>query len=216
MPDRPSRSPAEPLSPLAARVDEALALHSYEIESAVAAIDDAVPGHGGLFDPRTTDDERLAAIEDVATAEAPPERVPEPTVSEATLYVDGSCHGNPGPAGAGAVIRSGEATLACLGWPVGSHVGNNIAEYAALKYGLDAAITRFGSTAVEVCCDSLTVIKDIWGDRQNAVEASAYRKPIENRLATLETHEWAHLTDDEYNPADALATVGADIAALGP
>ena len=45
---------AEYLSPVATLVDEVLARVGYEVATATEAIDDAVPGYGGLFDPATT------------------------------------------------------------------------------------------------------------------------------------------------------------------
>jgi ribonuclease HI len=210
------RLPAETLSPLADRVDETLALYGYELGAAVEAIDDAVPGFGGLFDPGTTDDERRGAIDDVLAAGPPARQQTDPAVSEVVLYVDGSSHGNPGPAGAGAVLQAESGTLATLGRPVGSHVGNNVAEYAALTLGLEAAVGRFDPDRVEVRIDSMTVIKDVWKDDTNAVPAEPYRQVIDSRLAAIERHGWTHLADSEPNPADAQARVGADIAALGP
>jgi ribonuclease HI len=212
--DGRERLPAETLSPLAARVDEALAAYGYEIEPAVAAIDDAVSGHGGLFDPRTTDAERRAAIETVL-AERPSLGEPSATVpSELVLYVDGSSRGNPGPAGA--VLLADETELVSLGRPVGSHAGNNVAEYAALQLGLNVAVGRFGVDEVEVRIDSRTVIDDVWGGEANATPADTYRTAIDGHLSALRSHGWTHLADHEPNPADARATVGADIAALGP
>ncbi len=211
------RLPAETLSPLAARVDEALALYGYEIAPTVEAIDDAVSGHGGLFDPRTTDTERRVAVDEVIAAGAPATHpAAESAASELVIYVDGSSRGNPGPAGAGAVLRTEETPLARLGRPVGSHTGNNIAEYAALQLGLEAAVARFDPGDLEIRIDSMTVIQDVWGGEENATPAGPYRAAIETRLSTLRSHEWTHLADSEFNPADARATVGADIAALGP
>lgn len=211
------RLPAETLTPLAARVDEALALYGYEIGPTIEAIDAAVDGYGGLFDPGTTDEERRAALDDVI-ANGPPSAASttESAVSEVVLYVDGSSRGNPGPAGAGAVVLADETDLARLGRPVGSHAGNNVAEYAALQLGLEAAVGRFDATTIEVRIDSMTVIEDVWGDDGNATPAERYRAGIDTHLSGLSAHEWTHLADHEPNPADARATVGADIAALGP
>jgi ribonuclease HI len=214
--DPPERLPAETLSPLATHVDEALALYDYELEPTVAAIDDAVADRGGLFDPRTTDDERRAAIETVLAGGPPARDPPGSALSELVLYVDGSSRGNPGPAGAGAVLLTDETELVSLGRPVGSHAGNNVAEYAALQLGLDAAVGRFDATALEVRIDSRTVIDDVWGGADNATPAARYRRAIDAHLAALDSHGWTHLADHEPNPADACATVGADIAALGP
>ncbi len=216
MTERGERLQSETLSPLAARVDEALALYGYEVKPTVAAIDAAVPGYGGLFDPQTTDDERRAALDEVLANEPPRTDPTATTASNLVLYVDGSSRGNPGPAGAGAVLLAEEATLARLGRPVGSHAGNNVAEYAALQLALDAAVRRFDADALEVRIDSRTVIDDVWGDDGNATPAAQYRTAIDAHLSALDTHGWTHLADHEPNPADARATVGADIAALGP
>lgn len=218
MASEPERLPAETLSPLAYRVDEVLAQFGYEIRPTIEAIDRAVAGYGGLFDPGTTDGERRAALDEVLAAEAPASRrsTADADPSRVVLYVDGSSRGNPGPAGAGAVVQSDGSDLARLGRPVGSHAGNNVAEYAALHLGLDAVVARFDPAVVEVRIDSMTVIEDVWGDDDNAAPAAAYRTAIVDCLSTLDGHEWTHLADSDPNPADARATVGADIAALGP
>jgi ribonuclease HI len=210
------RLPAETLSPLADRVDETLALYGYELGAAVEAIDDAVPGFGGLFDPGTTDDERRGAIDDVLAAGPPARQQTDPAVSEVVLYVDGSSRGNPGPAGAGAVLLIDDEPVARLGRPVGARSENNTAEYAALHLGLEALAARGEPAAVEVRIDSRTVIDDIWGDGDGVAAAASYRPAIRERLAALPACEWTHLADSDPNPADARAAVGADIAALGP
>lgn len=214
-----SELPGESLGPLARKVERVLARYGYELEAAVEAIDAAVPGHGGLFDPRTETGELMTAVDRVLEEESPPpSRSPALTGEPAVLYVDGSSRGNPGPAGAGAVLQDPEGgTVARLGRPVGSRTGNNTAEYAALTLGLDGLLTRCEPSVLEVRIDSMTVIGDVWGDRANAVEGrERYRRAILERLAEVPSHDWLHLADSDPNPADALATVGADIAALGP
>jgi ribonuclease HI len=62
----------------------------------------------------------------------------------------------------------------------------------------------------------MTVIDDIWRGNDATAAPRAYGAAIEETLSTVPTHEWTHLADSDPNPADALATVGADIAALGP
>jgi len=214
-----TRLMGEPLSPLAGRVDEALALFDYRLTPAIEAIDDAVPGMGGLFDPGTTADDIRGAIDDVLAAGGPQaDRPAEGTdcPSSVVLYVDGSCHGNPGPAGAGAVVRAAGEPLVRLGRPVGRKTGNNVAEYAALHLGLEALTGRYDPTTVEVRIDSMTVIKDVWRGHAPAEPVAGYSAAIGDLLSTVPTHEWTHLADSDPNPADAYATVGADIAALGP
>ncbi|WP_336326538.1 ribonuclease HI family protein [Halovenus sp. HT40] len=214
----PDRLPAETLSPLAARVDEVLALYGYEMTPAIDAIDTAVAGYGGLFDPETTDSELRTALDEVLAAGSPvpSESTAVDDCSHIVLYVDGSSRGNPGPAGAGAVLQTEETTLAKLGRPVGAQTDNNTAEYAALQLGLDALTRRYEPSSVEIRIDSMTVIEDIWGVEERAESITPYSPAITAHLATLPAHEWTHLADSDPNPADARATVGADIAELGP
>ncbi|ELY51621.1 ribonuclease HI family protein [Natronolimnohabitans innermongolicus] len=212
--------PAEHLSPLAALVDEVLAGVGYEVAAATEAVDDAVPGYGGLFDPETTRDELRCALEDVLESglSRPAVPEPEPTSDAFVCYVDGSSCGNPGPAGAGAVIMdASENQLARLGRPVGSRAGNNTAEYVALQLGLAELVARYEPRRLEVRIDSMTVIRDVWGgDEPTEPGVERYSEAVATALSSIPEHRYTHLADSDPNPADALATVGADIAAFGP
>lgn len=210
--------PVEYLSPLATLVDEVLARVGYEMEAATEVIDDAVPGYGGLFDPGTTRVELRQALEELLESELARPPVPPSSSDSFILYVDGSSRGNPGPAGAGAVIMDAEENeLARLGRPVGSRSGNNTAEYVALQLGLSELLTRYEPRDVEVRIDSMTVIRDVWdGDDPTEPGVEAYSEAITAALSSVPNHRYTHLADSDPNPADALATVGADIAAFGP
>jgi ribonuclease HI len=211
------RLPAEHLSPLATLVDEVLAGVGYEMAAATDAIDGAVPGYGGLFDPGTTSAEVRRALERLLASGIARPPVPEPADGAFVLYVDGSSRGNPGPAGAGAVIVDADGTdLARLGRPVGSRTGNNTAEYAALHLGLSELLTRYEPTRLEVRIDSMAVIRDVWGgDDPTEPGAEGYSEAVATALSSVPDHRHTHLVDSDPNPADALATVGADIAAFG-
>lgn len=210
--------PGEPLSPLATLAERVLARYDYEVAPAIGAIDDAVPGFGGLFDPGTTSNELTDALDRLLEADDVHRRRPRPLRGgRVTLYVDGSSRGNPGPAGAGAVIVEGEKTLTRLGRPVGSNAGNNTAEFAALHLGLHGLLERYEPTNLEVRIDSMTVVREVWQGRATENEGfEPYRRSIGELLAEFPHHGWTHLADSDPNPADALATVGADIADLGP
>lgn len=229
MPDARDPLPSETLSPLSALVDRVLAQHGYELTRPVEAIDAAVPGFGGLFDPNTSAADRRAALESVLANEVAPSDPPALRGDRLVLYVDGSSRGNPGAAGAGAVLVDGAdtppgeirtdpdiGTLAELGRPVGSNAGNNVAEYAALHLGLDAVSRRYPDTSLEVRIDSMTVVRSVWGDEAPHPGCDGYTAAITDLLSQVPAHEWTHLADHDPNPADALATVGADVAALGP
>ncbi|ELY46983.1 ribonuclease HI family protein [Natronorubrum bangense] len=210
--------PAEHLSSLATLVDEVLAGVGYEVTAATDVIDNAVPGYGGLFDPATSPTELRRAIETLPGSELTHPPVPEPTSDTFILYVDGSSRGNPGPAGAGAVIMdAAEDQLARLGRPVGSRTGNNTAEYVALQLGLSQLLARYEPRRLEVRIDSMTVIQDVWGgDDPTESGVETYSEAVAAALSSIPEHQYTHLADSDPNPADALATVGADIAAFGP
>jgi ribonuclease HI len=210
--------PGEHLSPLAALVDEVLAGVGYEMAPATDAIDDAVPGYGGLLDPATTSDELRCALEGLLESGLTRPPVTEPASDGFVLYVDGSSRGNPGPAGAGAVVMdAAENELARLGRPVGSRTGNNTAEYVALHLGLAELLARYDPRELEVRIDSMTVIRDVWGgDDPTEPGVETYSDAVATALSRVPQHRYTHLADSDPNPADALATVGADIAAFGP
>jgi len=210
--------PAEHLTPLATRIEELLAGVGYEVRAAIDAIDDAVPGYGGLFDPTTAPEELRHTLEDLLESDLTRPPVVEPTTAAFVLYVDGSSRGNPGPAGAGAVIMDAhESELARLGRPVGSRSGNNTAEYVALHLGLAELLARYEPHTLEVRIDSMTVIRDVWGGNEPTEPGvEPYSEAITAALSSVPDHQYTHLADSDPNPADPLATVGADIAALGP
>ncbi|MBV0925894.1 ribonuclease HI family protein [Halomicroarcula limicola] len=210
--------PVEHLSPLAALVEEVLADVGYEMPAATDAINGAVAGHGGLFDPATTSGELRDALEELLASELTRPPVSAPADETFVLYVDGSSRGNPGPAGAGAVIMDAEETqLARLSRPVGSRTGNNTAEYVALQLGLAELLTRYEPRRLEVRIDSMTVIGDVWGGDEPTVSGvETYSAAIATALSNIPDHQYTHLADSDPNPADALATVGADIATFGP
>lgn len=210
--------PREYLTPLAALVDAVLAGVGYEMLAATDAINETVPGYGGLFDPTTTSAELRSALEELLAAEFTRPPITEPASDKFILYVDGSSRGNPGPAGAGAVIMdAAENELARLGRPVGSRTGNNTAEYVALQLGLSELLARYEPHSLEVRIDSMTVIRDVWGGEEPTEQGvDGYSEAVTAALAAIPEHRYTHLADSDPNPADALATVGADIAALGP
>jgi ribonuclease HI len=212
------RLPAEYLPPLPAQVDAVLAAVGYDVATAIDAVDDEVPGYGGLFDPGTAHGDLRDALERLQSSDLARPAVPDPTTREFVLYVDGSSRGNPGPAGAGAVIMDADETeLARLGRPVGSRTGNNTAEYVALQLGLTELLARYDPRRVEVRIDSMTVVRDVWGgDDPTEPGVDAYSDAVAELLGGIPEHRYTHLADSDPNPADALATVGADIAAIGP
>lgn len=86
----------------------------------------ARPGRGGRERKPTTDAERSAALERLSEAAA---KVPT------NVYTDGACTGNPGPAGLGVVVVSGDLRDELSEYL--GHATNNIAELTAIARGLE-------------------------------------------------------------------------------
>ena len=63
----------------------------------------------------------------------------------------------------------------------------------------------------------MTVIRDIWrGNDPTEPGMETYSKAIMKALLSAPDHRYTHLSDSDPNPADALATVDADVATFGP
>lgn len=96
-------------------------------------------------------------------------------VNQITIYADGACSGNPGPAGIGVVLISGGHRK-----EISRHIGqgtNNIAEFTAAIEGLKALKDR-GKCEVTLYTDSQLVVGMLngWKARVNLGLVSEMRK----------------------------------------
>lgn len=126
------------------------------------------------------------------------------------LYTDGAARGNPGPAGAGAVIVSPEGHIVAK---IGKFLGeatNNVAEYTALVLGLRRA-KAMGIKDLEVLSDSELMVRQISGDY--AVKAEHLR-PLHDEARQL-LHGFPdaivrHIPREENAQADAMSNRAID------
>ena len=79
-----------------------------------------------------------------------------------SIYIDGAARGNPGPAGAGAILKEGGKEIKPLHKYLGETT-NNIAEYSAAILGLQEAIA-LGYKNVKLYLDSELVAKQLKGE----------------------------------------------------
>ena len=126
------------------------------------------------------------------------------------LYVDGAARGNPGPAGAGAVIVNAEGHIvAKMGKFLGENT-NNYAEYMGLILGLRRA-KAMGLKDLEVLADSELMVRQLNGQYQ--VKADNLRPLHEEAKALLSAIPKAdirHIPREENAAADEMSNRAID------
>ncbi|MFZ2500743.1 MAG: ribonuclease HI family protein [Minisyncoccia bacterium] len=133
-----------------------------------------------------------------------------------TIHADGGSRGNPGPAGAGAMIRDH------LGNSVGSvsqFIGtrtNNFAEYEAVILAFETLAKLVGTgkmsaTDVVVKMDSELVVKQMRGEYKvkHPVLKEQYAR-LTRLVVAFGTVTFAHVPRAENSDADALANEAMD------
>ena len=133
------------------------------------------------------------------------------------IYTDGGSRGNPGPAGAGAVIvEGGGAMIKEVCKDLGT-MTNNEAEYEAVILGLDALKRLRGSeimkgSEIEVRLDSELVARQL-GGRYQIKEKNLWPLFIKiwnKRVAHFPHLKFTHIPREENRRADALANRAMD------
>lgn len=126
------------------------------------------------------------------------------------LHVDGGARGNPGPAGAGVVIRDAQgAPVHEAGYWLGRQT-NNAAEYLALIRGLTRALEA-GARSVVVHSDSELLVRQITGEYQvrNARLSELYGQ-AQKLLLRLPRWIVRHIARSDNARADQLANLAMD------
>ncbi|MBN1282225.1 MAG: ribonuclease HI family protein [Proteobacteria bacterium] len=127
-----------------------------------------------------------------------------------TIHSDGAARGNPGPAGAGAVLRDESGAVVA---EVSEYIGettNNQAEYQALIFALGEA-KRLGATSVAVFADSELMVRQLNGDYRVKNEGL---KPLYQEafkaLRAVGEYTIEHLPRERNKEADKLANRAID------
>ena len=133
-----------------------------------------------------------------------------------TIHADGGARGNPGPAGAGAIIRDE------FGTSVGSvskflgHQTNNFAEYEAVILAFEALAklvppASHKKTEVVVKMDSELVVKQmnkVYKVKHPVMKEQSVR--LERAAAAFGTVTYSHIPRAQNSDADALANEAMD------
>lgn len=126
------------------------------------------------------------------------------------LFVDGASIGNPGPAGAGVLIKDESGVeLAALSENLGAAT-SNVAEYKALILGLKEA-ERMGFASVRIFTDSELVANQVRGDwRIKDEKLKPLAKEAIEILDKFDYHEITSIDRTKNRRADKLAKRAAD------
>jgi ribonuclease HI len=126
------------------------------------------------------------------------------------IFSDGAARGNPGPAGAGAVVLDAKGrVLARVGKFLGKQT-NNVAEYEGVLLGL-ARAKDLGATEVEVRADSLLLIRQLEGEYQvkNAALKVLHAK-AKGLLRSFQHYDLRHVPREENTLADEMSNRAID------
>jgi ribonuclease HI len=121
------------------------------------------------------------------------------------LRFDGCSKGNPGPAGAGAVLYEDEKEMWSGHHFVGKKETNNVAEYNGLILGLREAVSQ-NINCLHVEGDSLLVIKQMRGEykvkSENLFSLYEEAKKLEKKITTV---TYQHIPRNKNAVADKLS-----------
>jgi ribonuclease HI len=138
------------------------------------------------------------------------DRAPAADGNVVRVFSDGAARGNPGPAGAGAVLTDTKGNvLARLGHYLGRQT-NNIAEYQGLLLGLRRA-QEMGAREVEVRADSQLMIRQLAG--KYAVRNTALKPLHAEALRLLRSfggYHLQHIPREENSLADEMSNRAID------
>jgi len=130
-------------------------------------------------------------------------------IKEASLYCDGGARGNPGPAGAGAVLFVQEKIVDEKGKYLGQGT-NNFAEYHGLLLGLDM-VFQHQVQLVHIRLDSELIVKQIQGVyKVKHPNLIPLWKQVKQKLGQLSSWDIAHVPRSENKAADAMVNQAID------
>jgi ribonuclease HI len=126
------------------------------------------------------------------------------------LFVDGAARGNPGPAGAGAVLFDPLGQKRAQDSRYLGETTNNVAEYQALLLGLELALS-LGVKNLHVSADSLLVVQQLKGAYQvKTPHLFPLWQQAQKTLQKFDTCAISHLDRSLNHEADRLARQAID------
>ena len=130
--------------------------------------------------------------------------------NSATVYVDGSSRGNPGPSGIGYKIVGVNGEILAQGGEFIGFATSRVAEYYAMKAGCEQAIA-LGLKSVRFVSDNLMLVNQLNGiyKVKNRDILPIY-DDIHNLLENFEACAFVHILREQNVDADAEANAAID------
>jgi len=127
-----------------------------------------------------------------------------------SLYVDGASRGNPGPAGAGAVLFGPQGERKAEDNRYLGETTNNVAEYQALLLGLELA-QNLGVRNLKVFADSQLMVRQLKGAyRVKTPHLVPLWRAAHQALQKFDSYAISHLDRSLNHEADRLARQAID------
>ncbi len=126
------------------------------------------------------------------------------------IHTDGAARGNPGPAGAGAILRDPDGgVVAEIAEPLG-RATNNVAEWTAVRLALEEAL-RLGASHVDLRMDSELVARQITGVyRVKHPDLKPIHAAVMELLTRFDGYTVGHVPRALNKDADRLSNVAID------
>jgi len=127
-----------------------------------------------------------------------------------SLYCDGASRGNPGQAGAGAVLMDASGVIQGRYGEYLGQVTNNVAEYQALLLGLKMA-RNLGVKKIQVFADSELLVRQLKGlYRVKAAHLLPLYDAAQRASKEFATFDISHVPREMNHLADRLANAAID------
>ena len=127
------------------------------------------------------------------------------TKGAVVIYTDGASKGNPGPAGAGAVIIDGKGDVISEISMFLGNMTNNQAEYQALILALKE-VAGLRPERLIIKSDSQLMVRQLSGEyKVKDMDLFALFNLVQRQLKMIQSWEIEHIPRDENNRADKLA-----------
>ena len=130
--------------------------------------------------------------------------------NSATVYVDGASRGNPGPSGIGFYIVGENGAVLASGGEFIGFATSRVAEYYAMKAGVEKAL-ELGLKTVRIVADNLMMVNQMKGIyKVKNQDLLAIYDDVQQLLGNFEACAFVHVMREQNRQADHQANLAID------